>query len=270
MRKKRKPQPAQQSIDALAAQAESHLRIGHFREAMDAYKQLLKREQRPQWCETLAGAYLGRAQQLAAKSLYKEAAVLWENMASLCGERHLDWYIDWLLQAGRFGRGARLFAGADTAFRDSPAGRGLAVRLAGLLLCGHEEIAESLPPDSPLLPQRDRMLAAMEAYCRGDADAMRESLKAIVMRLSLDLDGVLNVSAMEKSTGLEKSIIIDNALRCYEQEEIEAAQARINALFEEEAAEEGKISEVEEAEQAQLQHALVGGKGRAYAGRGDP
>lgn len=79
----------------------------------------------------------------------------------------------------------------------------------------------------------------------------------IVMRLSLDLDGILNVSAVEKSTGLEKSITIDNALRRYEQEEMEAAQARINALFEEEAVEEGEIIEAEETEEAQLQHALV-------------
>ncbi|WP_206054750.1 hypothetical protein [Nitrosococcus wardiae] len=57
--------------------------------------------------------------------------------------------------------------------------------------------------------------------------------------------------------GLEKSITIDNALRRYEQEEVEAAQARINALFEEEAVEEGEILEAEETEEAQLQHALV-------------
>ncbi|ADE15599.1 hypothetical protein Nhal_2514 [Nitrosococcus halophilus Nc 4] len=204
MRKKRKSQTARQSIDVLAAQAESHLQAGRFREAMDAYKQLLKREQRPPWREALADAYLGRAEQLAAKSMYKEAAVLWENMASLCGDRHLDRYVDWLLQAGRFGRGARLFAEADTTFRDSPAGRRLAARLAGLLLCGYEEIAESLPSDSPLLPQRDNMLAAMEAYCRGDAAAMKEKLKAIPFRspyrdLRLILQGLAALAAEPKA-----------------------------------------------------------------------
>ncbi|QBQ56016.1 hypothetical protein [Nitrosococcus wardiae] len=54
MGKKRKPQTARQSIDVLAAQAESHLQAGRFREAMDAYKQLLKGEQHPpQWREGL-------------------------------------------------------------------------------------------------------------------------------------------------------------------------------------------------------------------------
>jgi molecular chaperone DnaK (HSP70) len=79
----------------------------------------------------------------------------------------------------------------------------------------------------------------------------------IVMRLSLDLDGVLNVSAMEKSTGLEKSITIDNAFRRYEKEEVAQAQARINALFdEEEAIEEAELLE-EDASEAQAQHIQV-------------
>jgi molecular chaperone DnaK (HSP70) len=79
----------------------------------------------------------------------------------------------------------------------------------------------------------------------------------IVMRLSLDLDGVLNVSAMEKNTGLEKSITIDNAFRRYEKEEVAQAQARINALFdEEEAIEEAELLE-EDASAAQAQHILV-------------
>lgn len=68
----------------------------------------------------------------------------------------------------------------------------------------------------------------------------------IVMRLALDLDGVLNVTAQEKDTGLEASITIDNALRRYEHETLEAARSRIGALFEEEDIEEGEILEVGE------------------------
>ena len=79
----------------------------------------------------------------------------------------------------------------------------------------------------------------------------------IVTRLSLDLDGVLNVTAVEKKTGLEKSITIDNALRRYEKEEVEAARARIGALFNEEEVEEAEILEAEESEAAQVQHAQV-------------
>lgn len=60
----------------------------------------------------------------------------------------------------------------------------------------------------------------------------------IIMELALDLDGVLQVSAIEKSTGLSKSITIDNALRRYDEEELAKARSRIGALFEGEALDE--------------------------------
>jgi molecular chaperone DnaK (HSP70) len=56
----------------------------------------------------------------------------------------------------------------------------------------------------------------------------------IVMSLDLDLDGILHVSAREKSTGLAKSITIDNAISRFEAEK-GAAKKRIETLFGEEA-----------------------------------
>jgi molecular chaperone DnaK (HSP70) len=55
----------------------------------------------------------------------------------------------------------------------------------------------------------------------------------IVMTLDLDLDGILHVSAREKSTGLAKSITIDNAISRFEAEK-GAAKKRIETLFGEE------------------------------------
>jgi molecular chaperone DnaK (HSP70) len=59
---------------------------------------------------------------------------------------------------------------------------------------------------------------------------------AIVTTFSLDLDGILHVRSREKSTGLEKSITIDNAIARFEAEQLEQAKARIGELFEGEAA----------------------------------
>lgn len=183
MAKKRKSKTSQPSTGVLVDQAKSHLSAGRYRDAIDSYKQLLKREDRPAWREALANAYMGRAEQLAAKAMYKEAAALWENKAALCGDQHqLDRYIDWLLRAGRFVRGARMFAETDEGFQQSPDGCRLAALLAGLLVSGHGEITESLPEDSPLLRQREDVLAAMKAYCQGDDDAVRERLKSIPFR----------------------------------------------------------------------------------------
>ncbi len=53
----------------------------------------------------------------------------------------------------------------------------------------------------------------------------------VVMRMSLDLDGVLHVSATEKDTGLGKEIVIDGATRTRSPEEIAAAQKAIADLF---------------------------------------
>jgi len=53
----------------------------------------------------------------------------------------------------------------------------------------------------------------------------------VTLTLGLDLNGLLNVSAVEKETGLEKSITIKNALSQFEGEALDAAQQRITSLF---------------------------------------
>ncbi len=54
----------------------------------------------------------------------------------------------------------------------------------------------------------------------------------IVMTFALDLNGILHVSAKEKRTGLEKQITIDNATARFEQQEMNAARARLSSLIE--------------------------------------
>ncbi|MDG4552051.1 MAG: Hsp70 family protein [Candidatus Contendobacter sp.] len=53
----------------------------------------------------------------------------------------------------------------------------------------------------------------------------------IVLQFALDLNGIMQVSAREKKTGLEKSIRIDNVLTRFQEGELETARARVNALF---------------------------------------
>ncbi len=78
----------------------------------------------------------------------------------------------------------------------------------------------------------------------------------IVLQLALDLNGILNVSAVEKKTGLEKSITIDNAISRFEHDEMDQAKGRIQSLFE---AEDVEIIDESTADAgtAQLQHTLV-------------
>ena len=66
--------------DALAKQASDSLRQGRFKEAVELFKQLIRQDpSRPEWSERLADAYAGRARDLAAKGMYKEAAIVLEN-----------------------------------------------------------------------------------------------------------------------------------------------------------------------------------------------
>jgi molecular chaperone DnaK (HSP70) len=75
---------------------------------------------------------------------------------------------------------------------------------------------------------------------------------AIVLQIALDLDGIMRVSAREKSTGLEKSIRIDNAISRFQEGELETARERVNALFAEELPKEAG-----EASASARQHATV-------------
>jgi molecular chaperone DnaK (HSP70) len=53
----------------------------------------------------------------------------------------------------------------------------------------------------------------------------------ITLTLDLDLNGILHVSAQEKTTGLEKSITIKNALSQFESDTMDTAKQRITSLF---------------------------------------
>lgn len=58
-----------------------------------------------------------------------------------------------------------------------------------------------------------------------------EAGNIITITLALDLNGILQVSALEKASGLEKSITIQNALSRFESEALDTARHRINKLF---------------------------------------
>lgn len=53
----------------------------------------------------------------------------------------------------------------------------------------------------------------------------------IVLSLSLDLNGLLEVTAREKKTGIECRITIDNAIARFSQDKLDQARDRVKALF---------------------------------------
>jgi molecular chaperone DnaK len=53
----------------------------------------------------------------------------------------------------------------------------------------------------------------------------------IVVQLDLNLDGMLKVTARERATGLQKDVVIENALARFEREEVDEARERLNRLW---------------------------------------
>ena len=53
----------------------------------------------------------------------------------------------------------------------------------------------------------------------------------IVISLALDLNGILEVTAREKKSGLQRSISIGNAIARFEQDKLDAARSRVQSLF---------------------------------------
>jgi molecular chaperone DnaK len=53
----------------------------------------------------------------------------------------------------------------------------------------------------------------------------------IVVQLDLNLDGILKVSARERATGLQKQVVIENALARFEREERDQARERLEQLW---------------------------------------
>ena len=94
--------------------ASAALAAARYRDAIELFKDLLKRERRPAWLDGLAAAYAGRAEQLAAKDMVKEALALWRTRAEACQVPLLDGpYVGWLMKAGQIEQALRLLPSVD-------------------------------------------------------------------------------------------------------------------------------------------------------------
>ena len=178
MRKKQK-KSNNQTLEQLETKAVGKLANGYYKEAIQTYKQLLKQEQRPEWQQALAKAYLLRAQSLADKKMYKEAAVLWENRANYSADQQgLDLYISWLIKADRHIKAANIFIDStDTLSDDSR--RQLTIQFGALLLAGQQEIADFFP----ILSKESQLInEALAAYSKGNDENCEAFLKKIPFR----------------------------------------------------------------------------------------
>ena len=174
--------PKAPTPDDLLTAAQGQIAAGRYREAISTCKDLLKIENRQEWRQTLACAYAGRARELAAKGMTKEALTVWENRTQIAPELPADLdYLTLLLRLGRISQAVAL--GVLAGDRLDPAAlTALRSQLAAHYLAGKAEVAAGLAADDPILVQGVAAAQALDAYCAGDDAALGAALAAIPFR----------------------------------------------------------------------------------------
>ena len=144
--------------------------VHDYKDAINVYKLLLKREPQDSWRQLLATAYMERAKELAGKAMYREDIVLWENLPNQCGQAlQPELYVDWLLHIGQYARAMTAYARYAAVLTE--AGE-LETLLAALAFSGQKEVLNALPPDAPLRRQLTAAQAALTAYSQGETEAV--------------------------------------------------------------------------------------------------
>jgi len=166
----RRSAPPPASMATLPIRAAEALQQGRFKDAIELFKPLVRQDPRPEWKESLADAYCGRARALATKGMFKEAAMVLENTLTQAGtlrDPHL--YVTCLIREGQQPKAAAYL------FHSVVSGALPADQQAAL-----EALAAALLVTVPLLPAPTRLDPPEAARWRELAGASREALAAWV------------------------------------------------------------------------------------------
>src|SRR4051812_13437902 len=182
--KKRRQAPAARiaSPDVLAERGAEDLKAERFKEAVESFRQLVKIEPRPEWREALATAYVGRGRTLAAKGMYKEATMVFDNATEADGAVHEPlMHLACLVRLGDTAKAARLcskFLDGDVKGVSAEALPRIGDLAAALWLAG-----DPPPPESSLAKVHDAAAKALAAWSGGaSAEELDALLSAIPLR----------------------------------------------------------------------------------------
>ncbi|NOR80451.1 MAG: hypothetical protein GQ529_06400, partial [Methyloprofundus sp.] len=191
----------QKSISGLAdheleAQALSQLTAAKYKEAIRLFKKLLQTADNDEWHQKLAYCYVQRAIDFAAKGMYKEALVLWENHIQHAQPPYAayDQYIIWLIQTNKLPSIEKNLAELTTEQLDKQYPQ-LAAVLGLLTLTQHPEFQQELPQDSVFIAHFNIVQAALQAYQENDSEKLNATLKLLPYRSAFrDFRTLLNAS----------------------------------------------------------------------------
>jgi tetratricopeptide (TPR) repeat protein len=180
-----------------ATLARRALEIGNYRDAVTHFKALLKIEDAAEWRAGLAVAYQGRARELAAKGMLKEALVIWDNRSSFCpGATPDPEHFRVLARTGRTGEAIRGYHRMEK-MADNKTLSELRCVLAALYIAGVSGLEEELSDDDPVIVHGVYARGALTSWCKGDDLAAGGALAKIPFR-SPYRDWVLLLKALMK------------------------------------------------------------------------
>jgi len=186
------------SESSLPEKAQAHYAAGRYKEASDLFKELLKQSADAETKRCLADCYLQRARGMAAKAMFKEACVLWENYAANAQPplQAQDAYLLWLLAGKNERKAYALLDGLNARQLDEefPV---LSAYLGMLLVSGVTELLPHLPQDSALLKHWECINAALAAYRNGEREPCEQALKPLPFRSAFrDLRSLLKAQLL--------------------------------------------------------------------------
>ncbi len=195
-RQRKKPEDPSSPV-ACAALAHQALEAGNYRDAVIHFKALLKVEDADEPRAGLAAAYRGRARELAAKGMLKEALAIWDNRSRFCPCAMPDpEHFRVLVQTGRPGEAIRGYRRVEKT-ADNEVLSELRCMLAALYIAGGSSIEEELPDDDPIIVHGVHARGALSFWCDGDDLAAGGALAKIPFR-SPYRDWVLVLKALMK------------------------------------------------------------------------
>lgn len=204
-RNKRQTQPRQQQTlsflpDERFEHARRSLTSRRYKDAIDAYKRLLKTEPHDEWREGLADAYLGRAGELAGKGMYTEALVFLENLSALgCRRETAALQAACLLLAEKTQQAVQVYLDSKQALPRQQDDL-LQSLFAARLIAGEEMLLQAFPEESPMVKHYGPISEALNACCAGDDEEARRRLKTIPYRSPYrDLRTILTAVLLQSS-----------------------------------------------------------------------
>ena len=181
---KKKQVPVSSATDySLEKKALSQFNCGKYKEAIALYKKLLVDSDNDKWLQQLAFCYLQRAFTFAARGMYKEALMLWENYNQHTQPPYegSDHCISWLIQTKNPAKiqTALEQLSAQQIDKQYPA---LAALLGLLILTENPEFQQALPQDSAFITHLQFAQTALQAYQNNDLGGVNKALKQVPFR----------------------------------------------------------------------------------------